>query len=118
MAGEQQGIGRTRARDLGIVLGTLPTGPDNAITDVAGVRVGHSTLRRGSGPLVRGTGPVRTGVTAILPHGDDLLAWKGPAADSILRGSATVTDVCGFPRLTVSPSSILQHSRSTGSRHA
>ncbi len=57
-----------RARDLGINIGTLPTGPDNAITDVSGCRVGHTTLIEGSGPLVVGNGPVRTGVTVVLPH--------------------------------------------------
>jgi D-aminopeptidase len=57
-----------RARDLGINLPGTP-GPLNAITDVAGVEVGHTTLIRGEGRLVRGQGPVRTGVTAILPRG-------------------------------------------------
>lgn len=61
---------RKRARDLGIVIGKYPTGPRNGITDVMGVRVGHSTLIRGDGKLVRGKGPVRTGVTAILPSPD------------------------------------------------
>ena len=57
-----------RARDLGVPFeGT--SGPLNAITDVAGVEVGHTTLIRGSGKLVPGKGPVRTGVTAILPRG-------------------------------------------------
>ena len=46
---------KARARELGIVVGTLPTGPLNAITDVAGVRVGHATLNQGSN--------IRTGVT-------------------------------------------------------
>lgn len=55
-----------RARDLGIGTGT--PGPANAITDVAGVRVGHSTIIRGDGPLRVGEGPVRTGVTLIRPH--------------------------------------------------
>jgi D-aminopeptidase len=58
----------TRARELGIVIGSLPPGPLNAITDVTGVRVGHSTLIEGQGPLVVGRGPVRTGVTVIFPH--------------------------------------------------
>ncbi len=59
-----------RGRDLGIPFeGT--TGPLNAITDVAGVEVGHHTLVAGSGKLVVGTGPVRTGVTAIFPRGKD-----------------------------------------------
>jgi D-aminopeptidase len=58
----------TRYRDLGLTVGDLPTGPLNAITDVAGVKVGFTTLVRGEGPLVRGEGPVRTGVTVIVPH--------------------------------------------------
>jgi D-aminopeptidase len=58
----------TRLRDLGLSVGRLPTGPLNAITDVAGVRVGMTTLIYGDGPLVVGQGPVRTGVTVIVPH--------------------------------------------------
>ena len=59
---------RPRARELGLPFpGT--TGPVNAITDVAGVEVGHATLVSGSGRLVRGKGPVRTGVTAVFPRG-------------------------------------------------
>jgi len=61
---------RARARDLGVPFDGTP-GPDNAITDVAGVLVGHTTLISGSGKLVVGKGPVRTGVTAILPRGMD-----------------------------------------------
>ena len=57
-----------RARDLGVPLEGTP-GPLDAITDVAGVEVGHATLISGSGKLVVGRGPVRTGVTAILPRG-------------------------------------------------
>jgi D-aminopeptidase len=66
----------TRARDLGITLGTGAPGPHNSITDVEGVRVGHETLIAGDGPLVVGRGPVRTGVTVIVPSpgvGDDLV---------------------------------------------
>jgi D-aminopeptidase len=63
---------RPRARDLGITLGAMPTGPLNAITDVGGVRVGHATLVRGDN--------IRTGVTAILPHGGNLFQEKVPAA--------------------------------------
>jgi L-aminopeptidase/D-esterase-like protein len=58
----------TRARDLGIPFAGTP-GPLNAITDVAGVTVGHTTLISGDGELDVGSGPVRTGVTAILPRG-------------------------------------------------
>jgi D-aminopeptidase len=59
---------RPRARDLGIKVGIIPTGPLNAITDVAGVAVGHTTLIRGD--------DIRTGVTAILPHQRNLFAEK------------------------------------------
>jgi L-aminopeptidase/D-esterase-like protein len=59
---------RPRARDLGVPFDGTP-GPLNAITDVDGVLVGHTTLITGSGKLVVGKGPVRTGVTAVLPRG-------------------------------------------------
>ncbi len=59
---------KPRARDLGVPFDGAP-GPLNAITDVAGVEVGHTTLISGEGKLVVGQGPVRTGVTAILPRG-------------------------------------------------
>ena len=58
---------RPRGRDLGIPF-PGQTGPNNAITDVAGVAVGHVTLIEGEGKLVPGQGPVRTGVTASLPR--------------------------------------------------
>ncbi len=60
--------GKTRARDLGVPFDGTP-GPLNAITDIAGLEVGHTTLISGEGRLRVGTGPVRTGVTAILPRG-------------------------------------------------
>ena len=59
---------RPRARDLGVPFDGTP-GPLNAITDVDGVTVGHSTIIRGQGKLVVGQGPVRTGVTAVFPRG-------------------------------------------------
>src|SRR6267378_1955027 len=59
---------RPRARDLGVPFDGTP-GPLDAITDVAGVTVGHSTIIAGQGKLVVGQGPVRTGVTAIFPRG-------------------------------------------------
>lgn len=62
--------GRARAREIGIVIGALPTGPNNAITDVEGVKVGQTTLISGQGELVVGEGPVRTGVTVIIPRED------------------------------------------------
>ena len=58
-----------RARDLGIRIGQGTPGPLNAITDVAGLTVGQTTLIHGDGPLVVGSGPVRTGVTVVCPRG-------------------------------------------------
>ena len=67
IASAQASQARPRGRALGIPFpGT--TGPNNAITDVAGLAVGHTTLIQGDGPLVPGKGPIRTGVTAILPR--------------------------------------------------
>nr|WP_235905009.1 P1 family peptidase [Tautonia marina] len=63
---------RPRARDLGLRPGVFPTGPQNAITDVSGVLVGQVTLVEGD--------DVRTGVTAVLPHGGNLFAEKVPGA--------------------------------------
>lgn len=80
------GVPRPRARDLGIVIGDLPPGAYNAITDVADVRVGHTTLISGAGPLVPGSGPVRTGVTVVLPHGGNLFREKVPAAVHVING--------------------------------
>jgi len=76
---------RERARGCGLVLGRLRPGPLNAITDVAGVRVGHVTLFAGEGSLREGHGPVRTGVTAILPHGDNLFREKVAAAVHVIN---------------------------------
>ena len=62
---------RARARELGISIGALPTGPLNAITDVPDVRVGHCTVTSDEDPAT-GRGPARTGVTTVLAHGGDL----------------------------------------------
>jgi D-aminopeptidase len=80
-----------RARDLGIVVGRGRPGPANAITDVAGVRVGHATIVRGDGPLVVGEGPIRTGVTMIVPHDGDV--WTEPvyAGSHRLNGNGELT---------------------------
>lgn len=67
-----------RARDHGVVIGRFPPGPLNAITDVAGVAVGHVTLIEGD--------RTRTGATAILPHPGNLFAEKVPAGISVLNG--------------------------------
>ncbi|KPV61860.1 MAG: Peptidase family S58 [Candidatus Bathyarchaeota archaeon BA1] len=71
---------RLRARELGIKIGEMETGRFNAITDVEGVGVGHSTIIRGEGPLVVGEGPIRTVVTAIVPHRGNLYEEKVTAA--------------------------------------
>ncbi len=68
IASTLQAQNRPRARDLGVPFDGTP-GPLNAITDVAGVTVGHATIIKGAGTLVVGQGPVRTGVTAIFPRG-------------------------------------------------
>ena len=72
IAAFSQNEARPRARDVGIKVGVLSPGPLNAITDVAGVKVGHTTLVRGEN--------IRTGVTAILPHGGNLFREKVPGA--------------------------------------
>lgn len=95
-AGAGQGETRRRPRDLGVDLGRLEPGPLNAITDVAGVKVGHTTLVAGEGRLVPGQGPVRTGVTAILPHGGNLFHDKVEAAVQIVNGFGKT---CGIPQV-------------------
>ncbi len=82
---------RPRVRDLDIQIGTLPTGTYNAITDVKGVLVGHVTLIEGSGELVVGKGPVRTGVTAIVPHSEDIYRNNVFAAAEALNGNGEMT---------------------------
>jgi D-aminopeptidase len=77
---------RPRVRDVGLVLGTLPVGANNAITDVAGVRVGHTTVNFGSGALVPGQGPARTGVTAIIPQPGNCYTQKLEAAAYVING--------------------------------
>jgi len=80
----------TRAREAGLIIGELPTGPHNAITDVAGVRVGHATLVAGEGVLRPGVGPVRTGVTVILPHDGNVFRSKVCAAVHTINGFGKV----------------------------
>ena len=78
LSASRQDTARMRARDMGVVAGTLDPGPLNAITDVAGVRVGHTTLHEGD--------RFRTGVTAIVPHGGNLFREKVPAAIVVGNG--------------------------------
>ena len=81
---------KPRARDLGFHFDGIP-GPLNAITDVSGVQVGHTTLIEGEGKLVQGKGPIRTGVTAILPRGDRSLDDPCFAGWSSLNGNGEMT---------------------------
>jgi len=69
---------RPRARQAGVIVGSLPPGPLNAITDVAGVRVGHTTVMEGDW--------IRTGVTVILPHAGNVFQERVPAAIHVGNG--------------------------------
>ena len=87
--------GQIRARDLGVPFNGTP-GPLNAITDVAGVEVGHSTIIKGSGKIILGEGPVRTGVTAIFPRGkvnNPVFAnWYSLNGNGEMTGTTWVTE--------------------------
>lgn len=80
---------RLRIRETGIVIGTLPPGSYNAITDVKGVQVGHKTLIHGDGALVIGRGPVRTGVTAVIPQTHNLIDMPVEGACYVFNGAGT-----------------------------
>jgi D-aminopeptidase len=80
-----------RARELGIPLGRFRPGRLNAITDVEGVQVGHSTIIRGAGPLRRGKGPVRTGVTCILPNEKNIFEQRVVGSGFVLNGAGEVS---------------------------
>jgi D-aminopeptidase len=80
-----------RARELGIEIGLGRPGPLNAVTDVAGVRVGCTTLVSGDGPLVSGEGPVRTGVTVIVPRDDEVSEHPLFAGCHRLNGNGVLT---------------------------
>jgi D-aminopeptidase len=82
---------RPRARDLGVAPGVFQPGPLNAITDVAGVRVGQTTIVEGDS--------VRTGVTAILPHGDNLFFDRVPAALHVGNGFGKLLGVTQLTEL-------------------
>ena len=109
---------RPRAREIGFKPGILPPGPLNAITDVAGVRVGHVTLIEGES--------VRTGVTAILPHAGNLFQEKVPAAVYVgngfgkLAGSTQVDElgVIETPIVLTNTLSVWARRRGAGRVHA
>ncbi len=91
----EEGKKRCRVRDLGLSIGEYSPGPNNAITDVPGVRVGHSTLIEGSGRRKPGNGPVRTGVTVIVPN-EDIYNKKLVSGGFILSGAG---EVAGFTQV-------------------
>jgi L-aminopeptidase/D-esterase-like protein len=108
---------RVRARDLGITIGTMTPGPLNAITDVGGVLVGHSTIVRGSGALKVGAGPVRTGVTAVLPRRD---IWFNAVfgATHTLNGDGEMTGVHWIRDLeTIAHPILITNTASVGTVH-
>ncbi len=80
-----------RARDLGLRIGLLQPGDRDAITDVPGVLVGHTTLISGDGPLVVGQGPIRTGVTIVVPHEDHVFTEPVFAGCHRLNGNGELT---------------------------
>jgi D-aminopeptidase len=82
-AADSNDAAKKRAREYGIKIGILEPGPHNAITDVNGVKVGHCTLMKGDN--------IRTGVTAILPHGNNIFQEKVPAAIYIGNGYGKLT---------------------------
>lgn len=82
---------RVRARELGIPLGRFKPGRWNAITDVGGVKVGHSTIIRGAGPLKVGRGPVRTGVTCVLPNPANIFQERVVGGGFVLNGAGEVS---------------------------
>ncbi len=97
-----------RARELGIVVGSGRPGPQNAITDVRGVRIGHTTLISGEGALRIGSGPVRSGVTVIVPHEGSV--WKEPLFGLFSESCGGVKDEGrGWPAPPVDPAGAKQH---------
>lgn len=80
-------------RKLGWKCGKYKLGRQNAITDVPGVSVGHSTIITGKGKLIPGKGPVRTGVTVILPHNENCFTEKVPAGVFVANGFGKATGI-------------------------
>ncbi|MBN7809672.1 P1 family peptidase [Algoriphagus sp. H41] len=93
------GIAQSRPRELGVPFGVLPTGPLNAITDVAGLKVGHFTKIEGEN--------IRTGVTAILPHGGNLFQEKVPGAIFVGNGFGKLAGVTQVQELGTIESPII-----------
>jgi D-aminopeptidase len=109
---------RARARELGIRIGRLAPGRWNAITDVAGVRVGHTTLIAGEGPLVVGQGPVRTGVTVIQPRAGDAALDPVFAGWHMLNGNGEMTGTAWIEELgTINWPIAITNTHSVGVAH-
>src|SRR5215475_2236820 len=94
---------RPRASDLGLKVGILPTGPLNAITDVVGVEVGHTTIIRGD--------DIRTGVTAILPHSGNLYREKVPGAIFVGNGFGKLAGSTQIDEMATSKPQFYSHPR-------
>ena len=90
---------RKRLRELGYEVGRLPAGPSCSLVDVPGVRVGHATLHEGDS--------VRTGVTAVLPHGGNLYAEKVPGASHVINGYGKATGLTQLAELGTLESPVL-----------
>lgn len=113
----QSSMRRVRARDLGVSIGVMAPGQLNAITDVSGVLVGHSTIIRGNGPVRIGDGPVRTGVTAVLPRKD---IWFNAVfgATHTLNGDGEMTGIHWIRDLeTIAHPILITNTVSVGSVH-
>ncbi|WP_249322579.1 P1 family peptidase [Wansuia hejianensis] len=95
-----------KIRDYGISIGTMPTGSNNSITDVKGVKVGHTTLDEGK---------IKTGVTAILPHEDNIFKEKLVAASHVINGFGKSTGIIQIEEMgTVETPIILTNTLSVG----
>lgn len=81
---------RRLLRHLGVPTGRFPAGSKNSLTDVPGVKVGHSTIIEGTGKRKAGNGPVRTGVTAVIPH-ENVYMERLIAGANILHGAGEVS---------------------------
>lgn len=102
--------GQKRIRDYGIIIGKMDTGEKNAITDVEGVKVGHVTLNDGA---------IKTGVTAILPHEDNLFKEKLVAASHVINGFGKTAGTIQIEELgTIETPIILTNTLSVGNAHA
>lgn len=99
MLSQSFAFGQSRPRDLGVHFGVMPTGPQNAITDVQGVKVGHTTLIKGEN--------IRTGVTAIIPHHGNLFQSKVPAAVFVGNGFGKLAGTTQIEELGNIESSII-----------